>query len=564
MIGPQTKVCDGLHAEKYRQPNETFEQSANRLAAVLSDDEQHRQRLKSILGHMRFMPAGRIQGAIGSPRVATAGNCFVSGTIEDSMDSIFEKLAEAAETMRHGGGIGFDFSNLRPLGDRIVSLDSTSSGPVSFMGVFDAMCKTIRSAGHRRGAMMGVLRVDHPDIELFIRAKQKDGALENFNISVAITDKFMKAVFNNTTFKLKFKGRVYKEVSAVDLWDEIMRANWEWAEPGVLFIDNINYYNNLYYCEDISATNPCGEQPLPPYGACILGSFNLAKYTLVDWDYNFSFDFDLMKSDIKDVVRAMDNVIDIAKFPLEKQKDSALSTRRMGLGITGLGTTLNILGIRYGSKESTEFVDEVMRALTTSAYLESIELAKEKGAFPSFSRDKYLNSEFLKGIGEDILNGIREHGIRNSHLISIAPTGTISFCADNISSGIEPVFATTVERVINTEDGAKKITISDYAKTMHNITGNTVQDLSVQDHINIMVAVAPWVDSAMSKTINVGDKITFNEFKKIYMRVYLEGIKGCTTFRPAGKRFGIINAIEDDTEGGACFVDPSTGVKECS
>ena len=281
MYGPQVPVCDELHATKYRLPNESFEESVSRNAAAMSDDQDHRSFLKDILLNQRFMPAGRVQSAMGSPRDVTAYNCFVSGTIEDSMESIMDKATQAAETMRRGGGIGYDFSRIRPSGDRIVSLDSSASGPVSFMHIFDAVCRTIISAGHRRGAMMGVLRVDHPDIEEFIRAKQNQDQLTNFNISIGVTDEFMQSVIKDTPFSLKFKGQVYKEINAKALWDEIMRANWEWAEPGVLFIDRINNDNPLQYCETIEATNPCGEQPLPPYGACLLGIMLLIELIIL-------------------------------------------------------------------------------------------------------------------------------------------------------------------------------------------------------------------------------------------------------------------------------------------
>ena len=345
LYGPQVPACEELHANKYRLPNESFEEAASRNAAAMSDDQDHRKEIKEIFLNQRFMPAGRVQSAMGSPRDVTAYNCFVSGTIEDSMESIMARATQAAETMRRGGGIGYDFSSIRPNGDRIVSLDSSASGPVSFMHIFDAVCRTIVSAGHRRGAMMGVLRVDHPDIEQFIRAKQNQDQLTNFNISIGVTDDFMHSVIKDTPFNLTFNDQVYKQINARALWDEIMRANWEWAEPGVLFIDRINQDNPLYYCETIAATNPCGEQPLPPYGACLLGSFNLVKY--VEENH---FDFDLFKVDIPHVVRAMDNVIDRTRYPLPEQQEEAKNKRRMGLGITGLANCLTLVGLRYGSQ----------------------------------------------------------------------------------------------------------------------------------------------------------------------------------------------------------------------
>ena len=336
--GPSVPSCNELHASKYRLPNESFDECMARISLHMSDDEEHFTQLKEILLDMRFMPAGRIQSAMGSPRDVTAYNCFVSGTIEDSMQSIMEKATQAAETMRRGGGIGYDFSNIRPSGDRIVSLDSSASGPVSFMRIYDAICRTIVSAGHRRGAMMGVLRVDHPDIEEFIRSKRNGHALTNFNISVGVTDKFMECVTKDTMFPLSFNGKIYKEINAVALWDEIMKANWDWAEPGVLFIDRINEENPLYYCEDIAATNPCGEQPLPPFGACLLGSFNLVKYVNIERygsNLKYRFDFNQFTKDIPIVVNAMDNVIQRTIYPLNEQRKEAELKRRMGLGITG-------------------------------------------------------------------------------------------------------------------------------------------------------------------------------------------------------------------------------------
>ena len=567
MIGPQLPISDKLHATKYRLANESFMESQDRIAAALSDNEDHRAKLKNILHNMRFMGAGRIQSAIGSTRSVTAFNCFVSGTIEDSMESIMLKLAEAAETMRQGGGVGFDFSGLRPKLDRIVSLDSSASGPVSFMDIFDAMCRTIMSAGHRRGAMMGVMRVDHPDIEEFIRAKQVDGRLTNFNISVGVTDDFMDAVVSGSMFTLQFEGRVYKKVDARALWDEIMRANWDWAEPGVLFIDTINKENNLWYCETISATNPCGEQPLPPYGACLLGSFNLAKYITEDWfpnddGYDYMFDWDQFKEDIPHVVRAIDNVIDISQFPLPEQREEALAKRRMGLGITGLANAMVVLDIVYGSPEAVDFTEEVMKTLQDAAYNASINLAIEKGEFPLLDREKYIQSGFMKNMDPLIIEGILAHGIRNRHLIRIAPAGTISFCADNVSSGLEPIFAHTIDRTMLTEEGVEVVRVKDYAYHKWGIKGITSDDLSVDDHLNILLAAAPYVDSAISKTINIGGEVNFQMFKEVYMEAFKGNAKGCTTFRPDGKRFGILNAVKGE-EGSACYIDPSTGNKEC-
>ena len=577
--GPRVQICDDVHAEKHRGRGENFYESVCRFAGTLADNEVHRLALKEIGLNQRFLAAGRVQSAVGSIKDVTAFNCFVSGTIRDSMNSIFSVLHDAANTMRKGGGDGFDFSNIRPKGDRIVSLDSEASGPISFANVFNTMCATIKSAGHRRGAMMGVLRIDHPDIEEFIHCKKDEHTLTNFNLSIAITDEFMDCLENKKPFPLKFEGRVYKEVNPQHLWDEIMRNTWDWAEPGVLFIDTINRKNNLYYCETIAATNPCGEQPLPPNGACLLGSFNLSKYIIrfpetmnlgerpyEKYDnHKFGFDIKQLEKDIPHIVRAIDNVIDVSIFPLEAQKVEALSKRRMGLGVTGLANAMTALGIRYGSDEAVKFTEGVLGTIERVAYKASIDLAKEKGPFPLFDAEKYLAGEHIKKLPKSIRDGIKKYGIRNSHLTSIAPAGTISFTADNCSGGLEPVFAHTTDRTIIRESGTEVVRIKDYAYEYWGLKAETSDDLSTDDHMRILLAAAPYIDSAISKTTNIGDSVTFEEFKNVYIQAYKGGAKGCTTFRAAGKRFGILNKVEEEVEdGGACFIDPNTGQKECS
>ena len=565
--GPQIQACDDLHAQKYRLPNESFNEACARQASSMSDSDEHRTAFKNILLNQRYMPAGRVQAAMGSPKNVTAYNCFVSGTIEDSMDSIMDKAKEAAETMRRGGGIGFDFSRIRPRNDRIVSLDSSASGPVSFMAIFDSVCNTIVSAGHRRGAMMSVLRVDHPDIEEFIRAKKDSTTLTNFNVSVGVTDEFMDCVAKNKLFSLEFDGRIYNTVDAAALWDEIMRNNWDWAEPGVLFLDRINEDNNLYYTETIEATNPCGEQPLPPYGACLLGSFNLVKYMEKANQHKeyYTFDYLQFKTDIPHVVRAMDNVIDRTQYPLVAQEEEAKAKRRMGLGITGLANVLTLMGIKYGSSEAVRITRKITKTLMCGAYETSALLGKEKGTFPLYS-DEYLDSKFIQRLPLDIQDLINKYGIRNSHLTSIAPTGTISFTADNISSGVEPVFSNQLDRTVQTEQGPIIVPLKDYVYNTYGIRNVEADDLSTDAHIDMQIAVQPFVDSAVSKTINVSEKVTFDEFKDIYMKAWRGKLKGCTTFRLAGKRYGILNKVEpleEPIEGAACFIDPATGNKEC-
>ncbi len=566
--GPTVPSCNDLHASKYRLPNESFDECMARISLHMSDNEEHFTTLKEILLNMRFMPAGRIQSAMGSPRDVTAYNCFVSGTIEDSMQSIMEKATQAAETMRRGGGIGYDFSNIRPSGDRIVSLDSSASGPVSFMHIYDAICRTIVSAGHRRGAMMGVLRVDHPDIEEFIRAKRNTTDLTNFNISIGVTDKFMQCVTSDTPFPLTFNDKVYKEINAAALWDEIMRANWDWAEPGVLFIDRINQENPLYYCETIAATNPCGEQPLPPYGACLLGSFNLVKYVniqRVGSNLKYRFDFTQFTKDIHVVVNAMDNVINRTIYPLQEQRKEAELKRRMGLGITGLGNSLTLMEMEYGSSTTVRFIRKLMRTLTYTAYEASSDRAVEYGTFPLYDEEKYLAGKFISRFPDYLKDKIKKQGMRNSHLISIAPTGTISFCADNISSGLEPTFSHEVNRTVNTEFGLVNILLKDYVYANYKRRGETTEDLTTDAHLNTQIACQPYVDSAISKTINVGEKVTFPEFKDIYTKAWKGNLKGVTTFRLSGKRYGILNKVEaNEAEGTACYFDPDTGQKECA
>ena len=581
IYGPTIGISEEIHKMKYRSVGETFKEAMTRVADALKDGEEHFEAFRKILYNMRFLPAGRVQSAMGAPRRVTPYNCFVSMTIEDSMTGIMEAAANAAKTMQLGGGIGYDFSTLRPHGSLIRSLDSKSSGPMSFMGIFDAVCKTIASAGHRRGAQMSVLRVDHPDIETFIRAKNNSTELTQFNMSVGVTDEFMQAVKDDADFDLVFDGQVYRTVSATALWDDILRSTWDWAEPGILFIDRINQKNNLYYCETIAATNPCGEQPLPPNGACLLGSFNLVKYVKhngIQSGDAATFDYEKLKADIPHVVRAMDNVVDRAVYPLPAQEKEAKDKRRMGLGVTGVANAIEALGFPYGSPSFMDTLEEIMRTIRDGCYRASIELAKEKGPFPFYAHN-YLDSGFAQTLPGDIRNDIREYGIRNSHLLSVAPTGTISLSADNVSSGIEPVFSHYYDRTIQTFDGPRVERVEDYGVREFGVKGMTADALSVFDHVRVLNLASKYVDSACSKTCNVGDDVTWEQFKDVYMQAYDGGSSGCTTFRASGKRFGILNAstsedaaIEtvvepdafvDEKEGGACYFDPATGLRTC-
>lgn len=560
--GMTTRLSEEIDAMKYRQTGEDFYSKVVRIAEALKDTPEHFEEFKDALRMMRFMPAGRVQNAMGAARQTTAYNCFVSGIIEDSMESIMEKATEAAFTMKKGGGIGYDFSRLRPRGDLIVTLDSRSSGAVSFMGIFDSVCQTIASSGHRRGAQMGIMRIDHPDIEQFITAKNNSDKLTGFNISVGVTDEFMNCLMQKKPFELKFEGKVYRKVDPVALWDMVMRSTWDWAEPGVVFIDTINNYNNLYYCETIEATNPCGEQPLPPYGACLLGSFNLAKYVDIETK---TFDWEQYDQDIAVVVRAMDNVIDRTIYPLPQQETEAKNKRRMGLGITGLANAAEMLGHKYGSDDFMEFAEHALSTLRNETYSTSADLAEEKGSFPLYDWEKYSEGKFFKTLPQWLQDKIIAKGIRNSHLTSIAPTGTISLTADNVSSGIEPPYSLFYDRTISLFDGNQVERVEDYAYRQ-GVAGRTANEISAQDHVKVLALASKYVDSAVSKTCNVGDNVSYEDFKTLYVDAWLMGCKGITTFRAAGKRYGILNEPTNDneTEGAqACFIDPDTGSKTC-
>ncbi|MBU6299142.1 MAG: adenosylcobalamin-dependent ribonucleoside-diphosphate reductase, partial [Alphaproteobacteria bacterium] len=450
---------------------------------------------------------------------------------------------EAALTLQQGGGIGYEFSPLRPKGARVAGVGADASGPVSFMDVWDAMCRTIMSAGSRRGAMMATLNCDHPDVEEFITAKRTPGRLSMFNLSVLVTDRFMAAVRDDASWDLVFDGRVYKTLRARELWDRIMRSTYEYAEPGVIFIDRINEQNNLAYCETIRATNPCGEQPLPPYGACLLGSVNLAKLVKNPFEDDAELDLEALAELTRTAVRMLDDVIDISRFPLEAQRAEAVAKRRIGLGITGLADALIFSRVKYGSVESLVLIETWLATLSQAAYRASAELAREKGAFPLFDHDEYLARPFVQRLPEDIRAAIAEHGIRNGLLTSIAPTGTISLFAGNISSGIEPVFAYTYSRRVLLPDGThSEETVSDYAvRTFRAKYGEdtalpdyfvSAQTLAPEDHLAVQAAAQKYIDSSISKTINVPAAISFEAFKDIYLRAYELGCKGCTTYRP--------------------------------
>ena len=524
----------------------TVEDTWRRIAVALSKAEANPKKWESIfydsLTDFKFLPAGRIIAGSGTARNVTLFNCFVMGVIPDSMSGIFDMLKEAALTMQQGGGIGYDFSTIRPKGSIVKGIAADASGPVSFMDVWDSMCRTIMSAGSRRGAMMATMRCDHPDIEEFIAAKSDSKKLRMFNLSVLVSDAFMEALKKGEDWRLTFNDKIYKVIKAADLWDKIMRATYNYAEPGVIFIDRINEANNLRYCETITATNPCGEQPLPPYGACLLGSINLARLVEYPFGENAHLDVSQLENLVATAVRMMDNVIEVSQFPLEVQKLEALNKRRIGLGVTGLADALLMVGLRYGSDEAVEKTEEWMKLIARASYKASINLAKEKGAFSLFDPEKLIASGNMKQMDDDIKQAVRKFGIRNALLTSIAPTGTISLYAGNVSSGIEPVFAYSYTRKVLQNDGSHiEEEVVDYAVQMwRDKFGNaqlpdyfvSAQNLTPSDHVKMQAAAQKWVDSSISKTINCPEDISFDDFKEVYMQAYDTGCKGCTTYRP--------------------------------
>ena len=556
----------------------TWERVAAAVAAAETTDRRtwHRA-FRSALDGFGFLPAGRILAGAGTSHHTTLFNCFVMGFIEDSLEGILDQLKQGALTMQSGGGIGCDFSTLRPHGSEAASRGTTASGPVSFMRVWDAMCATLLSTGSRRGAMMGTLRCDHPDIEAFVDAKIEPGALTNFNLSVQVTNEFMNAVDRAGDWPLCFPSRedeiadgtdlryirwpgygsevacrVVRRLPAGSLWQRIMNAAYETAEPGVLFIDRINHLNNLYYREHITATNPCGEIPLPAYGACDLGSINLTAFVEQPFSNKARLDHDGLASAATIATRFLDDVIDVSEFPLPPQADQARGSRRIGLGVTGLGDALIMLGLHYDSDAARTSAEAALRTIRDAAYRSSIQLAREKGAFPYFEKDPFLGGRYVAELPDDIRDGIARDGLRNSHLMAIAPTGTISLLANNVSSGIEPVFAFEAERrVLNRSGRFDTHEAVDYAFSLWRQTGSghkrlpahfvTAEELSPEAHLRMQATLQPLVDNSISKTINVPECIPREEFASIYSRAFQLGLKGCTVFRPNAVRGAILS-----------------------
>jgi ribonucleoside-diphosphate reductase alpha chain len=567
-------VSEQIWQEKYRAldaagaPESSIQQSWRRVAHALAGVEPHHRGdwesgFYALLDGFKFLPGGRILAGAGTGRMVTLFNCFVMGTIEDSLDGIFSSLKEGALTMQQGGGVGYDFSTLRPSGTVARTVGSTASGPVSFMHIWDAMCATLISAGNRRGAMMATLRCDHPDIEIFVDAKRDPARLRNFNVSVLVSDAFMQAVEADEDWPLVFPVRsvggdgvmverhwsgarqpepcrVIRTVKARQLWARITQAAYDSAEPGVLFVDRINQFNNLHWCEQISATNPCGEIPLPAYGACDLGSLNLTRLVTHPFSPSAHFDLAALGEAAFQAVRLLDNVINASRYPLQVQEGEANSKRRIGLGITGLADTLIMLDLQYGSDEARQLAGQIMQTIRDRAYSASIELAKEKGPFPLFERDPYLASPFIRNLPDSLRDGIARHGIRNSHLLAIAPTGTISLLANNVSSGIEPLPSVSYERRIRERDGSLGTHVLEAQsvrlwKREHEGLPSatvTVDELKPSDHLALQAVIQPYVDNAISKTINGPVSMSFADFQDVYAQAWRLGLKGVTVFRP--------------------------------
>ena len=550
------KEADGTPIDKTVE--DSWRRIASDLARVEKDPAQWEEKFYHALEDFKFLPAGRITAGAGTARKVTLFNCFVMGTIPDSMGGIFDMLKEAALTMQQGGGIGYDFSTLRPKGALVTGVAADASGPLSFMDVWDSMCRTIMSAGSRRGAMMATMRCDHPDIEDFITAKSDAARLRMFNVSVLVTDAFMEAVKADGQHDLVFDGKTYKTVSARGLWDKIMQSTYDYAEPGVIFIDRINHANNLSYCETIAATNPCGEQPLPPYGACLLGSVNLARLVDNPFDDAAQLNEAALQDLVGTAVRMMDNVVDASNFPLEAQAQEARAKRRIGLGVTGLADALLMVGLRYGSDAAVTQTENWLHQIARAAYLASVQLAKEKGAFPLFEAEPFLASGAMEKMDSDVRDAIRKDGIRNALLTSIAPTGTISLYAGNVSSGIEPVFAYAYTRKVLQKDGSRsEEEVVDYAVQMwRDKFGDAelpdyfvnAQTLAPADHVKMQAAAQNWIDSSISKTINCPEDISFDAFKDVYLQAYELGCKGCTTYRPNAVTGSVLSVSEASDE----------------
>lgn len=538
-------------------------------------------KFEELLRDFRFLPGGRILAGAGTELQATLLNCFVMGIIEDSMEGIFSALKEGALTMQQGGGVGYDFSTLRPRGERTRATGNIASGPVSFMRVWDAACATITGSGPRGGAMMATLRCDHPDVLEFIEVKHRSSGLSRFNLSLQVTDEFMRALARDEPWPLVFprsallpntrelrtvhrrwtgadscECAVLRTIGASTLWEALLEASFDCGDPGVLFVDTINHENNLHYCEWLSATNPCGELPLPPYGACDLGSLNLVRFVRNPFAADASIDWEALSAATVIAVRFLDNVLDVSRYPLPQQREQALRTRRVGLGVTGLADALIMLGLRYDHATAREQAASIMRVIRDTAYESSVELAKSKGAFPAFDKDGFLAGQFICRLPPKLRDAIAQHGIRNSQLLAVAPAGSISLLAGNVSSGVEPVFAFQGVRRIRTADGWERHTTSDYAwRRWRELYGSaplsdafvTAGDLDPQAHLAMQAALQPFVDGGISKTINLPRDYPFERYREIFETAYRLRLKGCTVFRATSALEGVLSQERERT-----------------
>lgn len=542
---PELDYYDQLHWEKYRDQQQSKIQHNEQMSDNLASDMTHKAQILDALSHHRFLPAGRVQAALGATeREVSPFNCSVSQRIDDSMDSIMAALSNAAKILRLGTGIGYNFSNLRPTGAPIKKLGTVSSGPLSFMKIYDVMASTIASSGHRRGAQMGIMNVDHPDIEAFIDAKMVKDAYRQFNLSVGVSDAFMEAVAADKDWNLNFNGTSYKTVKANYLWEKIVRNAYYSAEPGVIFIDRLNDKNNLYYCEKIEATNPCAEQPLPPYGLCLLGSFNLVAY-IKKAGSEISFNGDQLKSDIHTFVEAYDNIFDDAVYAIPEHEQEAKNKRRIGLGFTGIANCIEYLVGRpcYGEPEFNSILEVMAKTLRDESYAASVELAKKRGPFKLYD-ERYLSGAFINELPDDIRAGIKDHGIRNSHLVSYAPCGTISQTAWNVSSGVEPIFYHAVSRDVFMKEGQIKVTLNDFMAKYFGFKGKTLEYCAIEEHLSVAEICQKYTDSAVSKTINVPSSCTYEAYENIYKDAFRRGLKGITVFRPSELRGAVIVSAE--------------------
>lgn len=579
---------------RYRQQekiiDQTIEDTWRRVAKAIAYAEKKHQRahwqqqFNDILENFHFLPGGRILAGAGTKHNVTLFNCFVMPILEDSLHGIFDALKDGALTLQRGGGVGYDFSMLRPRGFSVEHTGAIASGPISFMRIWNAMCATMLSTGARRGAMMGILRCDHPDIEEFIAIKSDPNELRHFNVSVMVSNAFMQAVENNAEWELIFPQsdqavkeivhrhwsgsretiacQVVRRVKARTLWQKIIKSAYDYAEPGVLFEDLINRQNNLWYREWISATNPCGEIPLPAYGACNLGAINLTQYVINPFANNAEVDWGKLEKTAIIATRFLDNVIDVSRFPLKMQKQEAMATRRIGLGITGLGGMFVMLGMRYGSDTSLKMTNRVMKLIAETTWQTSIELAKERGSFPLLQKEKYLQGQFVKQLATDIQKSIALNGVRNSHHNTIAPTGTISLLANNISNGIEPIFSAYYDRTIRSSQGElKKFAVRDYVlnrwQKINSATSlppswTDSQSLAPNDHLQIQAAIQSFIDNAISKTINIPEDFPFEQLNEVYTTAYRLGLKGCTIYRPNPITGSVLHATEPDDDVDRC------------